>query len=112
MSAPPPSPPSPRASTAASPSPGVPDKVVVRLKATGSAPILKQTFFKISAPSRFGKVINFLRKELGFKQRDSLFVYINSSFAPSPDETVANLYRCFAIEGNLIVNYSVTPAWG
>ncbi|KAH6564354.1 hypothetical protein BASA50_002163 [Batrachochytrium salamandrivorans] len=89
----------------------VPDKVVVRLKAAGSAPILKQTVFKISSTNKFQSVINFLRKELAFKNA-GLFVYINSSFAPSPDEVVGNLYRCFALDGKLIVNYSVTPAWG
>ncbi|OAJ42295.1 hypothetical protein BDEG_25764 [Batrachochytrium dendrobatidis JEL423] len=46
----------------------VPDKVVVRLKATGSAPILKQTVFKISSSSKFQNVIAFLRKELAYKQ--------------------------------------------
>eukprot|EP00842_Homolaphlyctis_polyrhiza_P005996 jgi/Hompol1/6398/HPOL_000854-RA len=89
-----------------------PDKIVVRLKATGSAPILKQTFFKIASANKFERVIAFLRKELACKPSDSLFVYINSSFAPAPDEIIGNLFKCFATENSLIVNYSVTPAWG
>ncbi|GAA5906458.1 hypothetical protein JCM6882_004441 [Rhodosporidiobolus microsporus] len=89
-----------------------PNKVVIRFKATGNAPILKQNFYKIAASNRFERVIAFLRKELGWKQSDALFLYINSSFSPAPDDTVANLYKCFGTEGHLIVNYSSTQAWG
>ncbi|KAM0789020.1 Ubiquitin-like protein [Microbotryomycetes sp. NB124-2] len=87
-------------------------KVVVRFKATGNAPIMKQNFYKITASNKFQAVIAFLRKELGWKQSDGLFLYINSSFSPAPDDTVANLYKCFATDGHLIVNYSSTQAWG
>ncbi|PLW21681.1 hypothetical protein PCANC_01111 [Puccinia coronata f. sp. avenae] len=87
-------------------------KVVVRFKATGSAPIMKQNFFKITSSNRFQAVIAFLRKELGLKPTDPVFLYINSSFSPAPDETVANLFKCFSTEGHLIVNYSSTAAWG
>ncbi|KAG0150171.1 hypothetical protein CROQUDRAFT_38675 [Cronartium quercuum f. sp. fusiforme G11] len=87
-------------------------KVVVRFKATGSAPIMKQNFYKITASNRFQTVIAFLRKELGLKSSDSVFLYINSSFSPAPDDTVSNLFKCFATDGHLIVNYSSTAAWG
>lgn len=87
-------------------------KIVVRFKATGNAPIMKQNFYKITASNRFQTVIAFLRKELGWKASDALFLYINASFSPAPDDTVANLYKCFATEGHLIVNYSSTAAWG
>jgi hypothetical protein len=107
---------------------------------------MKQNFYKITASNRFQTVIAFLRKELGWKQSDAMvcsplyaleygadiasetvqFLYINSSFSPAPDDTVANLYKvafalasfrksqliatclrdqCFATEGHLIVNY-------
>ena len=36
------------------------DKVVVLLKATGDAPILKQNKFKITASDKFEKVVSFL----------------------------------------------------
>ncbi|KAF8587624.1 autophagy protein 12 [Ramaria rubella] len=87
-------------------------KVVVRFKAVGNAPIMKQNFYKITAANRFQAVIQFLRKELGWKATDSLFTYINLAFSPAPDDTVANLYKCFATDGHLIVNYSSTAAWG
>nr|WEX49794.1 ubiquitin-like ATG12 [Rhizoctonia solani] len=99
-------------------------KVVVRFKAVGNAPIMKQNFYKITASNRFQAVIQFLRKELGWQPTDPLvgahflcfstlwlFTYINLAFSPAPDDTVANLFKCFATDGHLIVNYryTVTP---
>ncbi|KIL61622.1 hypothetical protein M378DRAFT_13424 [Amanita muscaria Koide BX008] len=80
-------------------------KVVVRFKAVGNAPIMKQNFYKITASNRFQAVIQFLRKELGWASNEPLFTYINLAFSPAPDDTVANLYKSFATDGHLIVNY-------
>ncbi|KAI8611562.1 ubiquitin-like protein Atg12 [Chytriomyces sp. MP71] len=88
------------------------EKVVVRFRATGSAPILKQSVFKITASQKFQAVILFLRKELTIGASDSLFLYINSAFSPAPDETVSTLAKNFGTDGALIVNYSTTAAWG
>ncbi|EXJ72821.1 autophagy-like protein 12 [Cladophialophora psammophila CBS 110553] len=68
-------------------------KVSVRFQPIGSAPILKQRVFKISASSKFSVVLNFLRKKVGVKEGDGLFCYVNSVFAPGLDEGVGNLYR-------------------
>ncbi|KAL7004234.1 Ubiquitin-like protein [Cystobasidiomycetes sp. EMM_F5] len=87
-------------------------KVVILFQPTGSAPVLKQKYRKITASNRFQAVIAFLRKELGWQPQDSLFLYINAAFSPAPDDTVANLYKCFGTDGVLIVNYSSTAAWG
>ncbi|ORY28171.1 ubiquitin-like autophagy protein Apg12-domain-containing protein [Naematelia encephala] len=87
-------------------------KVVVRFKSIGSAPIMKTNVFKVTAGNKFQAVIVFLRSQLGLKPGDPLFTYINAAFAPAPDDTVGNLYKCFGTEGHLIVNYSNTQAWG
>ncbi|KAK5196680.1 Ubiquitin-like protein [Exophiala xenobiotica] len=68
-------------------------KVSIRFQPVGSAPILKQRVFKISASSKFSVVLNFLRKKLGVKDGDGLFLYVNSVFAPGLDEGVGNLFR-------------------
>ncbi|XP_073316854.1 ubiquitin-like protein ATG12 isoform X1 [Primulina huaijiensis] len=65
-------------------------KVVVHLRATGDAPILKQAKFKIAGADKFVKVIDFLRRQL---HRETLFVYVNSAFSPNPDELVIDLYN-------------------
>ncbi|BEI82881.1 hypothetical protein CcaverHIS002_0307490 [Cutaneotrichosporon cavernicola] len=87
-------------------------KVVVLFKSIGSAPIMKNNVFKISANNKFHTVNSFLRKQLGFKAGDPLFTYINGAFAPTPDDIVGNLYDCFQTGERLIVNYSNTQAWG
>ena len=98
-------------------------KVAVRFHAIGSAPQLRQKVFKISASSKFGAVVGFLRKRLygggtatggqgGMVGQQGLFCYVNSVFAPGLDEGVGNLWRCFRTDEQLIVGYSVTPAFG
>src|SRR5438046_391179 len=67
--------------------------VAVRFQAVGSAPILRQKVFKVSASQKFETVVNFLRKKLECKPTDSVFLYVNSVFAPGLDEGVGNLYR-------------------
>ncbi|KAH7656531.1 ubiquitin-like protein ATG12 protein [Dioscorea alata] len=84
-------------------------EVVVHLRATGDAPILKQAKFKIAGSDKFLKVIEFLRRQL---HRDTLFVYVNSAFSPSPDELVIDLYNNFGFDGKLVVNYACSMAWG
>ncbi|XP_024006384.1 ubiquitin-like protein ATG12A isoform X1 [Eutrema salsugineum] len=108
-------------------------KVVVHLRATGGAPILKQSKFKIPGTDKFAKVIDFLRRQLHsdslvrkhsffFMCMDPLkaltvffvckFVYVNSAFSPNPDESVDDLYNNFGFDGKLVVNYAFSMAWG
>jgi len=49
-----------------------PTPVIVRFKAVGNAPIMKQNFFKVTVSNRFQAVIQFLRKELGWKAGEPL----------------------------------------
>ena len=46
--------------------------VIVRFKAIGNAPIMKQNFYKITSSNRFQAVIQFLRKELGWQASEPL----------------------------------------
>lgn len=89
-----------------------PKKVNVRFKAVGSAPTLRTQLYKISATQRFETVVKFLRTRLRVQDTDSVFLYVNSVFAPSLDEIVGNLYSCFKTDDQLIVAYSMTPAFG
>ncbi|EGX92691.1 autophagy protein Apg12, putative [Cordyceps militaris CM01] len=68
-------------------------KVVVRFKAVGSAPPLAQDVCKISAARRFEEVVRYLRRKLRCRDTDSVFLYVNSAFAPSLDEVVGNLHQ-------------------
>lgn len=73
--------------------PPPPKSVTVRFKPVGSAPILRTLVFKISASMKFETVVNFLRKKLDCKPTDSVFLYVNSVFAPGLDEGLGNLFR-------------------
>jgi len=42
--------------------------VIVRFKSVGSAPIMKQNYYKITGSHPFSAVHTFLRKELGWKK--------------------------------------------
>lgn len=68
-------------------------KVMVHFKAVGSAPALRVQVCKISSTQRFEAVVGYLRKTLKVGPTDSVFLYVNSSFAPALDEIVGNLHR-------------------
>jgi ubiquitin-like protein ATG12 len=68
-------------------------KTTVRFKAVGAAPSLERQVCKISSTQRFEQVVAYLRKMLRVGQGESLFLYVNSSFAPALDEVVGNLHR-------------------
>lgn len=87
-------------------------KITVRLLPVGSAPLLKQSVFKISSTQHFSAIVNFIRKRVGAKEGDGVFCYVNSTFAPQPDEVVGNLWRCYRTAEELHVNYARMPAFG
>jgi ubiquitin-like protein ATG12 len=39
-------------------------------------------------------------------------VFVNSAFAPAPEDKFGDLFQCFGKTGTLIVNYSLDEAWG
>ncbi|KAK8046637.1 autophagy protein [Apiospora saccharicola] len=89
------------------------EKIIVRFKAVGSAPQLRREVRKISATQKFDAVVRHLRKALQVSGTESVFLYVNSAFAPALDEVVGNLHRCFKDSSDqLVVTYSMTPAFG
>ncbi|KAF7893668.1 uncharacterized protein EAF02_001206 [Botrytis sinoallii] len=95
-------------------------KITVRFQPIGSAPALQRPVSRISSTQRFETVVAYLRRVLkldrnagGGGERESVFLYVNSCFAPALDEVVGNLHRCFKdSKDQLIVTYSMTPAFG
>lgn len=66
-------------------------KINIRCNPIGSTPPLKPNIFKISEHQHFSTLIKFIGKKL--KRKEGVFVYLNNSFAPGPDEIIGNLYR-------------------
>ncbi|CAM1312373.1 ATG12 (predicted) [Pycnogonum litorale] len=87
-------------------------KIDILLKATGDAPIMKQKKWSVDPTKKISWIIEFIRRYLKLDASESLFVYVNQAFAPSPDQDVKNLYECFGTEGKLILHYCKSQAWG
>lgn len=87
-------------------------KVTIRFQPLPGAPPLGQKAVKVSASQKFESVVSYLRKKLGVKGDTGLFVYVNKVFAPGLDEGIGGLWRCFKIDDELKVSYSVAPAFG
>ncbi|OLL23999.1 Ubiquitin-like protein ATG12 [Neolecta irregularis DAH-3] len=87
-------------------------KIKILFKAVGATKMLKQPICTVSSTQRFDIVGRWLRKQLQCSSKDSLFLYVNSAFAPAPDEIVGNLYKCFKVADQLVINYCTTPAFG
>ncbi|VDM20070.1 unnamed protein product [Wuchereria bancrofti] len=87
--------------------------VEILLKAVGDAPILKQNKWTVDEKKTVAELCIFLRSYMKLNDSDSLLLFINQCFAPSPDQTVRNLKDCFAPgDSKLVINYSKTQAWG
>lgn len=87
-------------------------KVDILLKATGNAPIMKKKKWTVDAEKPIGWIIEFVKKYLKLEPEEKLFLYVNQTFAPSPDQVIRNLYECFGTDGKLVLHYCKSQAWG
>ncbi len=69
------------------------EKIVVRFKPVGSAPPIRRELVKVASAHKFESVVAYLRKTLKVTETESVFLYVNSTFAPALDEVVGNLWR-------------------
>ena len=88
------------------------EKVEVRLQAAGDAPIMKAKKYMVDRDKPISWIITFIRKYLKLQVSESLYVYVNQAFSPSPDQTVGNLADCFSQDNKLVLYYSRGQAWG
>ena len=86
-------------------------KIKVHFVPVGSAPLIKRAKFQINSDQRFASVHCFLRKVLKLRS-DSLFLYLHSSFCPGPEALMSDLHAAFSKRGELVIHYSLMPAWG
>ncbi|XP_021951938.1 autophagy protein 12-like [Folsomia candida] len=88
------------------------DKINIRLNAVGNAPILRQKLWAVPADREVGQIVEFVKKYLKLEKHQSLFLFVNQAFAPSPDQPLRELYECFGADGKIVFHYSTTYAWG
>lgn len=84
-------------------------KVAIRLQPIGSTPLLKPQLLQVSRTQNIGAITKFLMRRLRLK---SAHVYVLSSFQPTPDESLGNLYDLFKTNGELILSYCEQIAYG
>ncbi|XP_065066045.1 autophagy protein 12-like [Rhopilema esculentum] len=87
-------------------------KVDVLLKATGDAPIMKKKKWAVDQNKQVSYLIDFIKKYIKCDPSESLFIYVNQTFVPPPDQLISNLYECFGTDGKLVLHYCKTQAWG
>lgn len=86
--------------------------VKIFLKPVGSAPVLAKNKFKCPPAEKFATVITFLRRQLALRDGDSLLCYLHSAFAPTPAAQIGDLFTAFGSDGELVVHYSLSSAYG
>jgi ubiquitin-like protein ATG12 len=89
-------------------------KIEIFLKNTGNAPVIKNNKVKwlVKASTKVAEVAKLLIKLLNLDSNQSIFIYVNQSFAPALDQTVQNLYDCYECDKKLVLYYATTQAWG
>ncbi|KAL3241308.1 Atg12p [Nakaseomyces bracarensis] len=84
-------------------------KVRIKFQPIGSIAPMHPNMCLISANKQFSMVINFLKKRL---RVESVYCYVNNSFAPVPSQNVGDLWSQFKVNEELIVSYCGTVAFG
>jgi ubiquitin-like protein ATG12 len=88
-----------------------PTPVIVWLRPTGDAPILKQQRVRVARSDPFARVVAALRSKT---RAGAVLAYVREAFVPPLDATVGDLAAAYGTHGGarLTVNYALAPAWG
>ncbi|XP_049903480.1 ubiquitin-like protein ATG12 isoform X1 [Epinephelus moara] len=86
--------------------------VDVLLKAVGDTPIMKTKKWAVDRGRTVQSLSQFISRFLKLDGSEQLFIYVNQSFAPSPDQEVGVLFDCFGSDNKLVLHYCKSQAWG
>ncbi|XP_055376882.1 autophagy protein 12-like isoform X1 [Condylostylus longicornis] len=90
----------------------LPAKIDILLNATGNVPIMKKRRWAVDQEKPICWIQKFVHKYLKLDPEEKIFLYVNQTFAPSPDQLVKNLYECHGTNGKLVLYYCKNQAWG
>ncbi|RLV94798.1 Ubiquitin-like protein ATG12 [Spathaspora sp. JA1] len=85
-------------------------KITIRFQSIGSTPSINPQVFKISSTQTISTLIRFLSQKLKYK--GLLYLYVQNSFSPNPDEKIGDLYNSFKTNNELIISYCNSIAFG
>ncbi|GFO02515.1 ubiquitin-like protein atg12 [Plakobranchus ocellatus] len=89
-----------------------PMKVDILLKHIGDAPIMTKRKWTVDRTKKISWVADFIKKYIKSDSTESLFLYVNQSFAPAPDTDLGSIFDCFNSDGKLVLHYCRTQAYG
>lgn len=86
-------------------------KISVKFHSIGSTPKISPNNFKILSNQTISTLSKFLVKKLKLKN-EIIYLYIQNSFQPTPDEKIGDLFNLFQTNNELTVNYCYNVAFG
>uniref|UniRef100_A0A1B0GGC5 Ubiquitin-like protein ATG12 n=1 Tax=Glossina morsitans morsitans TaxID=37546 RepID=A0A1B0GGC5_GLOMM len=87
-------------------------KICILLNATGNVPIIKKRTWTVDPYKTVSWIQKFIHKYLKLDASEQIFLYVNQTFAPPPDQIIKNLYDCHGTNGKLVLYYCKNQAWG
>ncbi|TWW79135.1 Ubiquitin-like protein ATG12 [Takifugu flavidus] len=85
-------------------------KIDLLLKAVGDTPIMKQKKWAVERGRTVQSLSQFISRFLKLDAGEQLFIYVNQSFAPSPDQDVGVLFDLSLLDGLLsVISVLVQP---
>ncbi|XP_013106555.2 autophagy protein 12-like [Stomoxys calcitrans] len=88
------------------------NKICILLNATGNVPIIKKRTWTVDPFKTVSWICKFIHKYLKLDPSEQIFLYVNQTFAPAPDQIIKNLYDCHGTNGKLVLYYCKNQAWG
>lgn len=85
------------------------EKITVRFLAIGSTPLIRPLKFVVAGTQTIGTISTFLMKKLRLR---SVHIYVLNLFQPTPDEKLGDLHQLFHTNGELLLGYCETMAFG
>ena len=88
-------------------------KIPLNLRAVVGAPPLKQQKFKLDGRKTILDIEHFLIKSLSTPTHtQSVYLYLGAGFSPTHDQVLSDLFKSFSVNGELVISYGITEAWG
>lgn len=78
----------------------------------GDVPALSKPKFKYSGNKKLYQVNEKLKQLLNINPNLQLYFYCGNAFSPTPDQVLQELYDCFGIDGELVLQYGIKEVWG
>jgi ubiquitin-like protein ATG12 len=87
------------------------EKYKILFVAVGSAPMLKKNKFMLPGKEEFHTLQARLKRMLKLPTSSNLYLYINQSFIPSPEDLIGDLGDLFCVGEELQIHYSLQEAF-